>query len=72
MAIKARDDLITDPEGMLRKLDELAMLAHRRRQVGDEDLGEMLETSEAARLWALTELEEACRLGLFSEEGCGR
>jgi hypothetical protein len=65
-AIKARDDLITDPEAHRAKLVSLAMLAGRMHQVGEEELNEMLELSDAARLWALVEWEEAERIGLFS------
>lgn len=65
-AIKSRDDLITDPERQWAKLVGLAMLAGRMRQVGEEELNEMLELSDAARLWALVEWEEAERIGLFS------
>ena len=65
-AISARDDLISDPEGHRTKLIGLAMLADRMRLVGKEDLNEMLELSDAARLWALVEWEEADRIGLFS------
>jgi hypothetical protein len=35
---------------------DLAMLAHRRRQVGPDELSDMLELSDAARLWGLVEL----------------
>lgn len=65
-AIKARDDLITDPDAHRAKLVGLAMLAGRMHQVGEEELNEMLELSDAARLWALVEWEEAERIGLFS------
>ncbi|WP_460044093.1 hypothetical protein [Pseudomonas sp. S2_H01] len=65
-AIKARDDLITDPEGQRAKLVGLAMLAGRRHLVDEEELNEMIELSDAARLWALVEWEEAERIGLFS------
>jgi hypothetical protein len=51
VAIKARDDLVTDPDAHRRKLVELAMLARRRNQVSAEELNEMLELSDAARLW---------------------
>jgi hypothetical protein len=64
-AIKSRDDLVTDPEAHRRKLVELAMLARRRNQVCAEELNEMLERSDAARLWGLLEWEEAELLGLF-------
>nr|GFB58625.1 hypothetical protein [Tanacetum cinerariifolium] len=49
-AIKARDDLITDPEGHRARLVGLAMLAGRMRQIGEEELNEMIELSDAARL----------------------
>ena len=65
-AINARDDLITDPNAHRIKLVGLAMLAARMRQVGEDELNEMLELSDAARLWALVEWEEAERIGLFS------
>jgi hypothetical protein len=68
-AIKARDDLVTDPEAHRRKLVELAMLARRRNQVSAEELNEMLERSDAARLWGLLEWEEAYLIGLFAPEG---
>jgi hypothetical protein len=64
-AIKARDDLVTDPEAHRRKLVELAMLARRRKQVSAEELSEMLEVSDAARLWGLLEWEEAELIGIF-------
>jgi hypothetical protein len=69
VAIKARDDLVTDPDAHRRKLVELAMLARRRNQVSAEELNEMLELSDAARLWGLIEWEEAYLIGLFSPEG---
>jgi len=39
-----------------------------RREVDADQLSEMLELAEAARLWALTEREEAWSLGLFQYE----
>lgn len=63
--IQNRQDLITDPDGQRSKLADLAMLAHRCRQVSPEELSDMLELGEAARLWALLELEEADAIGLF-------
>lgn len=41
------------------------MLARRRNQVCAEELNEMLELSDAARLWGLLEWEEAELIGLF-------
>lgn len=59
-------EFITDPDGYRLKVARLATLAHRQRQVSDEELNEMLELTDAARLWALTELEEADAIGLFA------
>lgn len=76
--INNRADLVTDPEGHRLKLSALAMLAHRRGQVSAEDLNEMLELTDAAKLWALIEWEEAYLIGLFphdhpdTEEGAQR
>jgi hypothetical protein len=70
VAIKARDDLVTDPEAHRRKLVELAMLARRRNQVSAEELNEMLERSDAARLWGLLEWEEAELIGIFDGGRC--
>jgi hypothetical protein len=67
--IANRQDLVTDPDGHRQKLVDLAMLSHRRRQVGPDELSEMLELSDAARLWGLVELEEAYAIGLFPSEG---
>ena len=43
------------------------MLAHERRQVRSDELSEMLELADAARLWGLVEWEEADGAGLFLE-----
>lgn len=67
-AIKQRFDLVTDPEAQWRKLVDLAMLAHKRRQVCSGELSEMLELSDAAKLWGLVEWEEAEAIGLLNEE----
>ena len=63
--IKQRFDLVTDPEGHWRKLVDLAMLAYERHQVRSDELSEMLELADAARLWGLVEWEEADGVGLF-------
>lgn len=68
VAINQRFDLITDPERQWRKLVWLATLAHGRRQVDRGELSEMLEQSDAAKLWALSELEEAGAVGLFCND----
>ena len=64
-AIKNKEDLVTDPDAHACKLSDLAMLAYERRQVESGELSEMLELSDAARLWALIEWEEAYEVGLF-------
>nr|WP_314490851.1 hypothetical protein [uncultured Pseudomonas sp.] len=66
-ASKQRFDLVTDPEGYWRKLVDLAMLAYERHQVRSDELSEMLELADAARLWGLVEWEEADRAGLFQD-----
>ncbi|WP_367237177.1 hypothetical protein VXM67_16710 [Pseudomonas sp. Rh2] len=45
--------LVTDPDGRAAVLCEMAFAAHRRREVNDVELSEMLEFAEAARLWAI-------------------
>ena len=49
--------LIVDPDGRAAVLAELAMAAHRRRDVDDDQLSDMLEFAESARLWAVLEHE---------------
>ncbi|HAB02150.1 MAG TPA: hypothetical protein DCE25_04135 [Pseudomonas sp.] len=60
--------LVTDPDGRARVLAEMAFAARKHREVDADQLSEMLEFAEAARLWALTEHEEAWSLGLFQYE----
>lgn len=67
VASKQQFDLVTDPEGHWLKLVDLAMLADERRQVRSDELSEMLELADAARLWGLVEWEEADGAGLFLE-----
>ena len=43
------------------------MHAHECRQVRSDELSEMLELADAARLWGLVEWEEADGAGLFLE-----
>lgn len=47
--------LVSDPDGRAAVLSEMATAAHRRREVGDGQLVDMLEFVEAARLWAMEE-----------------
>lgn len=51
--------LVADPDGRAVVLAELAISAHRRRDIDADQLADMLEFAEAARLWALVEDEEA-------------
>ncbi|CAB5718430.1 Uncharacterised protein [Pseudomonas putida] len=57
--------LVADPDGRAAVLSEMAYAAHRRQEIDDGDLVDMLELAEAARLWALVEHEEAWAIGLF-------
>ncbi len=43
--------LVADPDGRAAVLSEMAYAGHRRREVDDGDLVDMLELAEAARLW---------------------
>jgi len=51
--------LVADPDGRAAVLAELAILAHRRCAVDGDQLADMLEFTEAARLWAL-EHDRSC------------
>lgn len=64
--------LVTDPEGRAAVLDEMAYAAHRRGDVSADCLVDMLELSEAAKSWALVEIDEAYHIGLFSYELSGK
>ena len=64
-ASKQQFDLVTDPEVHWRKLVDLAMLAYQLHQVRNDELSEMLELADAARLWGLVEREEADGVRLF-------
>ncbi|MEN5033796.1 hypothetical protein [Pseudomonas sp. TWI929] len=58
-------ELATDPEGRAAVLSEMAMAAHRRREVDADQLCEMLEFVDSARLFGLSEHEEMYACGLF-------
>ena len=45
--------LVADPDGRAAVLSEMAYAAHRRQEIDESDLVDMLELAEAARLWAL-------------------
>ncbi len=45
--------LVMDPDGRAVVLSEMAYAAHRRGEVAEDALVDMLELVEAARLWAL-------------------
>ncbi|MBF8669734.1 hypothetical protein IR012_10235 [Pseudomonas putida] len=49
--------LVADPDRRAAVLSEMAYAGHRRREVDDCDLVDMLELAEAVRLWALDEPE---------------
>lgn len=49
--------LVEDPDGRATVLSEMAYAAHRRQEVDDGDLVDMLEIVESARLWALDRYE---------------
>ncbi|WP_419231717.1 hypothetical protein [Pseudomonas putida] len=49
--------LVADPDGHAAVLSEMAYAAHRRKEIDEGDLVDMLEIAEAARLWALDESE---------------
>ncbi|EJT85019.1 hypothetical protein PPS11_14286 [Pseudomonas putida S11] len=51
--------LIADPDGRATVLTELAVSAHRRCDVDADQLADMLEFAESARLWAL-EHDQPC------------
>ena len=44
------------------------MLAHERLQVSSDELSDMLELADAARLWGLVEWEEADGVGMFLDQ----
>lgn len=62
-----RNALVTDPDGRAAVLTAMAILARRRREVDDDQLSEMLEFAESARLWGLVEHEDAWSIGLFGD-----
>ncbi|MGN7901495.1 hypothetical protein ACTJJT_01310 [Pseudomonas sp. 22373] len=45
--------MVEDPDGRAAVLSEMAYAAHRRQEVDEDDLVDMLEIVESARLWAL-------------------
>ena len=45
--------LIEDPAGRAAVLSEMAYAAHRRQDIDEGGLVDMLELAEAARMWAL-------------------
>ncbi|ULL08215.1 hypothetical protein JNO42_12335 [Pseudomonas putida] len=57
--------LATDPDGRAAVLSEMAKAAHLRGEVDADQLCEMLEFAEAARLYGLNEHEDMYESGLF-------
>lgn len=57
------------PQAYWRRLVALAMLAYERNQISAEQLNEMLEITDAARLWALSELEQDVKPQRKSSKG---
>ena len=55
--LEDRFELVRDPDGRALVLSEMALAAHRRKDVEEGELADMLELVEAARLWALIEQE---------------
>lgn len=45
--------LVEDPDGRATVLSEMAYAAHRRQDIDEGGLVDMLELAEAARMWAL-------------------
>ncbi|RNF73174.1 hypothetical protein [Pseudomonas putida] len=45
--------LVQDPDGRAAVLSEMAYAAHRRQEIDEGDLVDMLELAEAARLWVM-------------------
>jgi len=52
-----RRALVTDPDGRAAVLEEMAYAARRRQEIDPGVLSDMLELTEAARVWALLERE---------------
>ena len=50
--------LVADPDGRAMVLSDQAMAAYRRGDVDADQLCDMLDYAEAARLWALAEHED--------------
>ncbi|MBK5003860.1 hypothetical protein [Pseudomonas sp. S32] len=48
-------ELQAAPYGRALVLNEMAYADHRRQEISDEDLTEMLELADAGREWALLE-----------------
>lgn len=58
-------ELATDPEAHAAMLAQIALECRRRGKVDDLQVSEMLEMADAARLFGLSEHEEAYAIGLF-------
>lgn len=62
--------MAASPDGRAAVLIEMAYAAHRRQEVDDGGLVDMLEIVESARLWALDESDRGWEwVGRTPEEG---
>jgi len=60
--------LVADPEGRAAVLAELAMAAHRRKEIDEEQLADMLDFTETARAWGLFEHDSIATRGAKGSE----
>ncbi|WP_246474978.1 hypothetical protein [Pseudomonas folii] len=63
--IKDQMSFLADPDQHRKKMLGLAHEALRVRAIDSDQLSDMLELLDAARVWAEVELSEAERIGLF-------
>ncbi|MCQ3000712.1 hypothetical protein NLO98_13210 [Pseudomonas syringae] len=70
--IKDQMAFLAEPDQHRMKMLGLANEAYRMRAIGSDQLSDMLEWLDAARVWAEVELSEAERVGLFVGRAPGR
>lgn len=66
--ITDRMSFLAEPDQHREKMLKLAHAALRMREIDRDQLSDMLEWLDAARVWAEVELSEAERVGLFAGE----